>query len=400
VIVEPTSALTSSWEAGELETLTVERELKRLWAEANAVRNQRRKRRSSIDGDFGLMRASTLNLIVAVETHADATDLEATISQLSDLTPSRTVILVRAVAASESPTLTIKVSVHQHEASKGRPGVQFECMTIGVRGEPSTSLASVASSLLVPELPIFLWWCGPTLPTVDLFAELMEITDRIVIDTATLFYPGRTLLELANLVRRSKTGPKSTDFAWTRLMPWRQMIAQFFDTVAAQRCLDTIDEVEIVFERNRQAGSSGLTSALLGAGWLATRLGWQAPGELVRTHNGWRVTLRAGRPGRRREVILRLLESDHSEEPWLSKVSFKSIAPAAGHFTIQRTAENTLTTTSKTGDAPPVSRTVYLHLQNSVNLLEHELGQFGRDPVFEESLAFAATLIPEGELDS
>jgi glucose-6-phosphate dehydrogenase assembly protein OpcA len=399
IVVEGPPELTSSWDAVEVDTTTVERELERLWAEVSARRNRNRKRRSSAENDVGHMRASTLNLIVAVESPSDAVEAEAVISQLSELTPSRTVILIRSPEPAESPTLTIRVAVHQHESSKGRPGVQFECMTIGVRGEPSTSLASVASSLLVPELPIFLWWCGPSLPTVDLFAELTEISDRIVIDTATLSSRGRTLNELANLVRRSRTGPKSTDFAWTRLTPWRQVIAQFFDSVSAQKSLETIDEVVIVYERQEPAINSGLTSALLTAGWLSTRLGWHAPGELVRTHNGWRVTLRAGKPGRRREVILRLQQSNQSEDLCLSKLSVSAIAPAAGHFSIERTSANTLTTKSETEGAPAVSRAVYLHLQDTVSLLEHELRQFGRDPVFEESLIFAAALVPEGELD-
>jgi glucose-6-phosphate dehydrogenase assembly protein OpcA len=377
----------------------VERELERLWAEVSARRNRTRKRRPSAEVEVGLMRASTLNLIVAVDSPSAAAEAEAAISQLSELTPSRTVILVRSPDDAETPSLTIKVAVHQHEASKGRPGVQFECMTIGVKGEPSTSLSSVASSLLVPELPIFLWWCGPSLPTGELFDELAEITDRIVIDTATLTSRGRMLIELANLVQRSKAGPKSTDFAWTRLMPWRQVVAQFFDSVSAQQCLETIDEVVISYERHQEAKNSGLTSALLAAGWLATRLGWQAPGELVRTHNGWRVTLRAGKPGRRREVMLRLHASNETEDMCLSKLSLSAIAPASGLFSIERTGVNTLTTKSETEDVPSVSRTVYLHLQDTVALLEHELGQFGRDPVFEESLAFAAALVPEGELD-
>jgi glucose-6-phosphate dehydrogenase assembly protein OpcA len=399
LVVEPAPDLTSSWDAIELDTRMVERELDRLWAEVSARRNRNRKRRSSAESDVGLMRASTLNLIVAVESPSDAVDAEAVISQLSELTPSRTVVLVRSPERADAPTLTIKVAVHQHESSKGRPGVQFECITIGVKGEPSTSLASVASSLLVPELPIFLWWCGPSLPTAELFGELAEISDRIVVDTATLANRGRTLIELASLVQRSKAGPKATDFAWTRLMPWRQVIAQFFDPVDAQKSLDTIDEVVIFYERKTEAKNSGLTSALLAAGWLSTRLGWQAPGELVRTHNGWRVTLRAGKAGRRREVILRLQPSDQAEDLCLSKLSLSAIAPAAGFFSIERAGANTLTTKSESEGGPAVSRAVYLHLQDTVALLEHELGQFGRDPVFEESLTFAAALVPEGELD-
>jgi glucose-6-phosphate dehydrogenase assembly protein OpcA len=399
VVIQAPPEMSSSWDAVELDTSMVDRELERLWAEIDARRNQNRKRRPSAENEVGHMRASTLNLIVAVESLSDAVEVELMISQLSELTPSRTVILVRSPEHAESPTLTVKIAVHQHEASKGRPGVQFECMTIGVKGEPSTSLASVASSLLVPELPIFLWWCGPSLPKGDLFEELTEISDRIVIDTATLSSRGRTLIELARLVQRSKAGPKATDFAWTRLMPWRQVVAQFFDSVSAQQSLETIDEVLIIYERQAKAKTSGLTSALLAAGWLSTRLGWQAPGELVRTHNGWRITLRAGKPGRRREVMLRLQASEQSEYLCLSKMTISAISPAAGSFSIERTGASTLTTKSETESASAVSRAVYLHLQDTGALLEHELGQFGRDPVFEESLAFAASLVPESELD-
>ncbi len=391
-------SVSTSWESEELETSRVERELERLWAELTAQRDLRQNHVAT-DGDVGLMRASTLNLVVSVESIDDAQEIEGVINQLSELTPSRTIILVRAPTESDSPSLSIRLSVHQHESSKMRPAVQFECLTIALKGEPPTSLASVASSLMVPELPTFLWWCGTSLPMTSLFMELAEISDRLLVDSASLDHRGRTIIELSNLIHRSKIGLKASDFAWTRLVPWRQVVAQFFDSTIAQLSLETIDEVVITYERPQDGKSSGLTSALMAAGWLSTRLGWQAPGELVRTHNGWRVTLRAGKVGRRREVILRLHPTSESVDTCLASLTLAAIAPAAGLYSVERTGANTLMTRTENAEAPVVSRAVYLHAQENVSLLEHELRHFGRDVVFEESLAFAATLVPEGELE-
>jgi glucose-6-phosphate dehydrogenase assembly protein OpcA len=392
-------SVSTFWESEELETTRIERELDRMWAELAAQRELRRRERATGDGDVGLMRASTLNLVVSVETHEDALEIEGIVDQLMELTPSRTIILVRSADEGEGHGLRIRLSVHQHETSKLRPGVQFECLTIGLKGEPPTSLSSVASSLMVPELPTFLWWCGTSLPMTALFMELTEISDRLLIDTAHLDHQGRTIIELSNLIHRSKSGPKVSDFAWTRLMPWRQVVAQFFDSPIAQQSIETIDEVDIVYERPRVGRASGLTSALLAAGWLSTRLGWQVPGELVQTHNGWRVTLRAGKVGRRREVILRLRPEDEPVETCLAKMTIAAIAPASGFYSVERTGLSTLMTRIENAEAPAVSRAVYLHAQDTVALLEHELRHFGRDVVFEESLEFAATLVPEGELE-
>ena len=111
-LIEPAPELTASWESEEIDTIAVERELERLWAEASARLNRNRKRRASAEGDVGLMRASTLNLIVAVETLAAASEAEAVISQLSELTPSRTVILIRQPESADKSTLSIRVAVH------------------------------------------------------------------------------------------------------------------------------------------------------------------------------------------------------------------------------------------------------------------------------------------------
>ena len=98
------------------------------------------------------------------------------------------------------------------------------------------------------------------------------------------------------------------DIAWSRLLVWRQLVAQFFDQPTALDSLDTIEEVEIIYDPISNEGRCGRSSALLMAGWLATRLGWRAPGEMVSFRDGWRSTLRAGEKGKSREIVLTLME--------------------------------------------------------------------------------------------
>jgi len=65
------------------------------------------------------------------------------------------------------------------------------------------------------------------------------------------------------------------DLAWLRTTPWRERLAASFDLPSRLEALRHINELNI---RHRDGSSA---SALLLAGWLASRLGWEpAPLEL------------------------------------------------------------------------------------------------------------------------
>ena len=63
------------------------------------------------------------------------------------------------------------------------------------------------------------------------------------------------------------------DLNWTRLLPARFAFASLFDTEAAIATLPDIKHLEIVH------GPGCRTAALLFLGWIATRMGWEAPGR-------------------------------------------------------------------------------------------------------------------------
>jgi glucose-6-phosphate dehydrogenase assembly protein OpcA len=342
------------------------------------------------------MRASTLNLIAIAGTPTHAEAIEGTVASLTEFAPSRTVVLVRS-GAPKSGGLGVRVSVHEHALGKGQAAIRIESVRIAAKSGNDELLASVTSPLLLAELPDFLWVPRSEISGNALIGDLVELADRLIVDTATLAEPSGNLRYLAVLAQQPKPAPKVTDLVWSRLMPWRQLIAQFFDQQATQPCLDCIDEVTIGYGTADGDGRTGLTAGLLIAGWLATRLEWRAPGELVRSKDGWRLTLRAGPKGRSREVLLSLKPTEaESARACLGSVVLVASGSDPGQFTVERTDAVGITTSSETPTMPKVSRLVYGRLADDSHLLSQELRNFSGDPIYEEALEFAADLWPDG----
>jgi glucose-6-phosphate dehydrogenase assembly protein OpcA len=388
--------MVATWTSPTLDAGKVHDQIERLWQDWGDA-----KRNALGDGavsppEGALMRASTLNLIAIAESPKDAQRIEATVSGLTEFTPSRTVILVRG-GSPKGGGLGVRVSVHEHALGRGQPAIRFESVTVSAKPGSDGLLASVTSPLLVAELPDFLWVPRGEPAQNALLTDLLELADRVVVDTAVLDDPGENLRFLASMAQQPKPAPKVTDVVWTRLTPWRQLVAQFFDQATTQPCLECIAEVTIAYGSQDEEGRTGLTAALLTAGWLSTRLGWRAPGELVAATDGWRLTLRAGAKGRSREVILSLRRTEApAARGCLGAVAIVATGTDPGEFVVERTNEVGITTTSETPTMPRVSRLVYGRLPDDGSLLNQELRNFAGDPIYEESLVFAADLWPEG----
>lgn len=410
------AVLAASWQAHMVDAGAVHDELNRLWDQLESGQD----RAESVEGFDGVtapegspaqlardgargsigsdrMRANTLNLIAVAHSTSEAKRIESAVVHLGELYPSRAIVLVADPdhESGEDPGLDVRVGLLEQPAEKGRPVVRFECITIEADSRSASHLANVASPLLVAELPDFLWWPGDSPSASPLFHDLTEIADRLIVDTAALSEPGRDLRTLAALMT-GRACPMVSDFAWARLTPWRQLVAQFFDAPASRPCLDCIDLVQIVYGPRNQSGTSGLTAALLTAGWLATRLGWMATSGLERTRTGYRLPLRTvsrrNQPGRDLTIELRSV-ANPAFDRGLGLISFRAVGDAPGTFTIERVNDAGLATTSETPNMPPASRMVYAEQPDDPDLLGPELHAFGRDRVFEESLTFVASLL-------
>ncbi|MER6924239.1 glucose-6-phosphate dehydrogenase assembly protein OpcA, partial [Streptomyces spiralis] len=121
-------------------------------------------------------------------------------------------------------------------------------------GEVCDHAQSVVLPLLLPDAPVVVWWPvnGPLDPAND---PLGALAQRRVTDTYACEDP---LRELA--ARAEAYSPGDTDLAWTRITPWRSMLAAALDQVTCE-----VRSVEV-------EGEEFNPSCELLAMWLAARL--------------------------------------------------------------------------------------------------------------------------------
>ncbi len=144
-----------------------------------------------------------------------------------------------------------------------------ETVRLRLRGELSAHGASVALPLLLPDTPVVVWW-PTTCPDVPSEDPIGRMAQRRITDTAAQRHPMASLA-----TRRKNYVAGDTDLSWTRLTPWRSMLAAALDLPYAP-----ITHAAVSAER------SNPSAALLQA-WLHNCL--QVPVELHRS-NGPGIT--------------------------------------------------------------------------------------------------------------
>jgi glucose-6-phosphate dehydrogenase assembly protein OpcA len=134
-------------------------------------------------------------------------------------------------------------------------GTSGEVVVVRMRGPLADHPASVIRPLLLPDSPVVVWWPG-SVPTSRLAStSLAELSNRRITDAAASKQPRR---ELAR--RAESLAPGDTDLSWTRLTPWRTLLAAAIDQFPARLTGVTV-------EAERRNPSADLLSA-----WLEDRL--------------------------------------------------------------------------------------------------------------------------------
>ena len=125
-------------------------------------------------------RASVCNLIAVVGNEPELGAISSVLDRLSITNPSRTLILL-AQHTREADKLEAEVSAQERTESGHR--VTTERVVLHAHGEPARHLASLAAPLLIPDLPVVLWWPGRPEFDSPLFNDLCELADRLIVDT-------------------------------------------------------------------------------------------------------------------------------------------------------------------------------------------------------------------------
>jgi hypothetical protein len=179
-----------------------------------------------------------------------------TLAGLGERHPSRTLLLFPHPGADDR--LSARVSLECHELAGEARHLCNEVVELGLCGIRAEAPASIVEPLLLPNLPVFLRWRGrPPFRTAP-FQQLVELTDRLIVDSGEWPDLPGAYAELEEFFQETAV----SDIAWRRTLPWRTALAETWPDIP-----------------DRIAGPPA--EACLIAGWLKSRAGVEVDVEWV-----------------------------------------------------------------------------------------------------------------------
>jgi glucose-6-phosphate dehydrogenase assembly protein OpcA len=331
--------------------------------------------RMNEDGTVGL-RASVLNLMVVTD-EASAERVTHTVSELSGRFPCRAIVMISDPDETE-PNLEVGVSAYCSVRGGGGGQVCAEQVTVHAEGPPAEHLESLADPLLLPDLPVFLWYPGPFTTGAPEFEGMAALADRVIVDSSAARDHGACLREIAALADR-QGAPLVGDLQWVGLTPWRSLICDLFNPADRLPELDRLHRVEVLHDGRGEA------RALLLVGWLAWALGW-TPGGIER--DGQVREIHFDTPNGD-DVVVEV--SGDSEDASLRRVRLYG-ERLSFQVSRHREREEAASTVMREGELI-AQRTTHLGFFEPANILGEELRFRGDDRHYRGALSMAASIL-------
>ena len=351
-------------------------------------------------------RASVLNLIVTAPDGEAAERIAATMMGLGVRHPSRAIVLV--ADPGEGDALDASITVHCHPGPVRAEQICHETIVLTCHGEPAHHLDGVVAPLLIHDLPTHVWWPGDPPFEDPVFDQLVDMSDRLIVDSSDFSDLLTGYRRLTNLRRRSGVG----DLSWERLAWWHEVTAQFFDTPRFRRYLPNLNRIRIRYsvpppegpetQRDDEVAprvSSPMAQPLLYAGWLASRLGWRRvrPATVV-PDGGLQFTLESRYE--MVEITITPQATADYDDGDLVAVSLRAYGEAgAAEFIIDRRPGDAVVATNADG-MTALLRTMTCDSKSEAELLSQQLVIDRNDVVFEGALRAAAVFLAGAQDES
>ncbi|GGK58691.1 glucose-6-phosphate dehydrogenase assembly protein OpcA [Streptomyces flaveus] len=291
--------------------------------------------------DIGTPAVGMVLTLVIVTDEENAYDALKAASDASREHPSRTLVVIKRISRSPRDRTASRLDA---EVRVGADAGTGETVVLRLYGEVVDHAQSVVLPLLLPDAPVVVWWPvnAPLDPAKD---PLGALAQRRVTDTYAAEQPVRELGARADAYT-----PGDTDLSWTRITPWRSMLAAALDQVT---CEVTSVEVE---------GEEFNPSCELLAMWLADRLDVPVKRSL-------------------------------SSGPGLTSVR---MATSSGPIVLDR-ADGSLATLSIQGQP---DRAVALNRRDTAELIAEELRRLDPDDTYASALRFGVERLGSGGFKS
>ncbi|MCY0942006.1 glucose-6-phosphate dehydrogenase assembly protein OpcA [Streptomyces antarcticus] len=279
--------------------------------------------------DIGTPAIGMVLTLVIVTDEENAYDALKSANDASHEHPSRIIVVIKRVSRSPRSRRDARLDA---EVRIGADAGSGETVVLRLHGELVDHAQSVVLPLLLPDAPVVVWW--PEGAPSDLANDpLGSLGQRRITDTYSCENPIGALAG-----RAAAYAPGDTDLSWTRITPWRSMLAAALD----QQSL-SVDTAVV-------EGEGDNPSCELLAMWLADRLG---------------------------VPVKRTLSSG----PGLTAVHLET---KGGDIVLDR-ADGALATLSMPGQP---DRAVALKRRETAELLAEELRRLDPDNTYEASLKF------------
>jgi glucose-6-phosphate dehydrogenase assembly protein OpcA len=202
--------------------------------------------------------ARVLNLVVIVDRDWKG-EIANRLERVGRFQASRTVL---CAVEEGRETLDAVATVTYEEPGAGSLGLVREHVEIDLGPKHLPALQTIVDPILAFELATMLWSPHGYYEVVQ---ALLPLIDVVLLDSDDLTDPPEAFERASELLDHVYV----VDLAWLRTTPWRERLAASFDLQLRLAALRRIAELEV---RHRESSTA---SALLLAGWLASRLQWE-----------------------------------------------------------------------------------------------------------------------------
>lgn len=362
----------------------LERELTTLWASLGEE-----------DPQGGVTRSCVLNLVIYTPAREATFHLDETLIEVTSHHPSRAIVLVEDGGA-EASLLDSWVTSRCALSSGASRQLCCEQVTIKASSSRIKETPSAIASLILADLPVFLWWRDVPKLHGQVFEKCAFLSDRILVDSALGDSLESCFGEIAGFLGRKHKRLSLMDLNWARLLTWRSTIAGFYDVADYVPALANLRTVNIAFHEGD--GPHAAVRALYLSAWLATRLGWKWSAERgVRDGDNFRLVFLA-RQGEV-EVTLKAVGGQRHQLGRIDEVilTTRDAAGSSSEFSVKRTSDGLRLTAGVTldGTRRPDRVLGYDRWTDSA-LLARELEHVARDRVFEQAALLANEMTSAG----
>lgn len=250
--------------AGEdvaVDVTAIEKQLAELWRQEKDEKNR------------AVTKAALWNVVAHTwdaQQHAHATEV---LARASASVPQRTIVV--QADPEGSANIASWISANCHLIAGGRQ-VCSEEVSIVAGGEHVDHVPPLVSALLLPDMPVAVWWIGDLPRDAHAYAEtLLEPADRLIYDSA--HFEGQADLELVTRIAEETTTAPA-DLNWARIEEWRAATASLFDPLPMRERMHAIRDVRVYSGGNGSFGAN--SEALLYVGWLIAQTGREVKFEL------------------------------------------------------------------------------------------------------------------------